>query len=230
MFYSGVLLARAKEGNMMLVLTLHVISLITLTGRESGSNFPLRRWEYHFVKHYCQKLHCCILEELSTCWLFQVVGWPWPAANHPRTHSLTPSHSVPLGWEEKTRRMRMRKLVCQDKESLIDAGKRKDTEVKERKLLTTSDRQTYTQLISKQWPPWKPKTPFYLSFYRWAHCYIVWSKPLASLGKLSWLCLHPVSCLSPAYYYGTMGKRERLGAVWVCFNNSWNTGVLATLF
>lgn len=170
------------------------------------------------MKHYCKKLHCCILEELSTCWLFQVVGWPWPAVNHPHSHLLTPSHSVPLGWEEKIGRTRTRKVLSQDKESLIDAGRRKNTVVKERKLLTTSDRQTYIQTkLSKQWPTWKPKTPFYLSFYQWAHCHIVQSKPLASSCQLSWLCLHPVSCLSPTYLlWGTRGQSGKKRKPWCC--------------
>lgn len=45
LFYCGALLVRSKEGNMMVVPILHLISLITLTGRDSRSTFPLRRWE-----------------------------------------------------------------------------------------------------------------------------------------------------------------------------------------
>lgn len=132
MFYSGALLVKAEEGNMMVILILHVISLITLTGRDSGSTFPPRGWEYHFVKHYYQMLHFCILQELFMCSLFQVVGWPWPAASHPHSHSLTPPHSVPMGWGEKIGRTRARKLVCWDKDSLIGArrGKKPPSETK----------------------------------------------------------------------------------------------------
>lgn len=133
MFYSGALLVKAKEGIMMVILILHVISLITLTGRDSGSTFSPRGWEYHCVKHYYQMLHCCILQELFMCSLFQVVGWPWPAASHPHSHSLTPPHSVPMGWGEKIGRTRARKLVCWDKDSLIGArkGKKNPSEAKE---------------------------------------------------------------------------------------------------
>ena len=192
------LLTRARKGTMMVILILHVISLITLTGSDSGSTFPLRRREYHFVKHSCQMLHYCILQELFSCSLFQEVGWPWPATNYAQSHSLV--HSSPVGWGEKIGRKRARKLVCCDKDSLIDAGRGKKTP-SETKGIVRHIWQTDISPAGLQikWPPWKPKPRFELSFYCWVLCHTVQSKSLASLGQQSWLCPNPVSCPSPAY-------------------------------
>lgn len=82
---------------MMVILILHVMSLIALTGRDSGYTFPLRRQEYHFIKHNCQMLHSLLnFARTFNVFMFQVVGQPWPA-RHPYSHFLSPPHSIPMG-------------------------------------------------------------------------------------------------------------------------------------
>lgn len=69
--------------------------------------------------------------------------------------------------------------------------------------LTNSHKQTNAQPVSKHWPSWKPKSPFFLypSFHCWMWSCTEYNIPLANSGQLSCLCpskslvyLLPICC------------------------------------
>lgn len=74
--------------------------------------------------------------------LENVVGWLWPATKHSHSYSLISPH--PAGFGLKIIR-KARKLIVQDFDSLIGEGRGEENQVKQRKLLTTSHRQTNAQ-------------------------------------------------------------------------------------
>lgn len=133
---------------MLVVLILHVISLITLTGR-FWINFSPEKMGIPF----CEALlsNVSLLYFARTFYVLIVPsGGLTLASSQPPTQSLTPSRSVPMGRGEKIRRTAVRKLGYRDKDSFIDTGRVKKPQEKQRVLLTTSHRQTYARSVSKQ--------------------------------------------------------------------------------
>jgi len=78
------------------------------------------------------------------------------------------------------------------------------------KSVTTCHKGTDAQPVSKQQPPWKPKTPCFLysGFCCWARRHVARRIPPASLGQLSQLPAQP----QPAQWgRGRVGNRESPG-------------------
>lgn len=116
---------------------------------------------------------------------------------------------------ERTGRMKARKLVGGDTDSLIGGGGEK--KAVQRKSLTSSHRETSAQPVSEQWPPWKPNLLFFLlhpCFYCWAWRSMVRTILLTNLGQLPWLPPLPSSCPSPAYWQRGHGEKQRRS--WRC--------------
>lgn len=115
---------------MLVVLILHAISLITLTGR-FWINFSPEKMGIPF----CEALlsNVALLYFARTFYVFIVPsGGLTLASSQPPTQSLTPSRSVPMGRGEKIGRTTVRKLGYRDTHSFIDRkGEKTPRETKE---------------------------------------------------------------------------------------------------
>lgn len=133
-----------------------------------------------------------------------LVGWPWAAAKPPPSHLLTPA----AGWGKSRMGKSEKKLMGQDKDSLMSEAKTKQ-EPMQRESLTTS------QCPASPWARTTlEKVP--TLFHSWAWCYTVWDIPVVWSGQLSQPCPFPAS-ISPSAY--SLGDRERERLRW-CWHSS----------
>lgn len=144
-------------------------------------------------------------------WVDSVVGWLRPAPTQLLTHFPTPSK---LGAENKKKKS---KKTHRSISGYFNRWrKREENQIKQRKLLTTSHRQTDAQASLQTTATLEAKSPFslYSSFYHSAWCYMIWNSPLASSSWLSWPCPIPISCLSTAYLLWEQSRKKR--KPWPC--------------
>ena len=147
---------------------------------------------------------CCGLRKLSPAQLLPLSPLHPPQA-----------HPAPGGKEGRIRRVKMRKIMGWDKDSLT--GKAKATHTSKAKqgihsplptsrqvfrhlqesrapsciAVTWEDRRSHSELP----PSLSPSSP---SFYCWAPSHAVWDIPFLSWGQLSQLCPLPTSCAPTA--------------------------------
>jgi len=119
----------------------------------------------------------------------------------------TTAHPLLFGeMTEKSGRPKARKLVGQDKNSLITEGNRNKKPIIQRQSPTVSHKQTNAQPVSEQLLP--PQNPSSLSFYYWGWHYRASNIPLINLGQL---CPFPTCCSSqPTCYEGRVGTKTAL--------------------
>lgn len=123
-------------------------------------------------------------------------------------------HPPPIGMGKRNRKVKVRKLLGQDKDSLL--SKAKAVCASKGKERVNSRLPINEQIFSHFQESWDSSCvmvtcedkrcnskhplllPLSLSFYYWAWCNLAWNTPLVSWGQLSWLCSLLASCTFPA--------------------------------